>query len=275
MRLRKSATLALAMAFAVWSSLAQAASEQMQELTKALRIGDMVEILRQEGFTHSQQLAADLIPGRANASWSKQITTIYDTGWMEQVVSQTFAEEMQGAALAPLITFFTSDTGREVVELELKAREALLDEKKEQLAGQLYRRAKRNNSWIYEQITELIEDSDLVEFNVAGSLNSNMMFYRGMADGGAFTLSEEEMLADVWSQEEQIRADSEDWLGPYLMLAYQKLDREELSAYAGLYRTEPGQKFNTAIFKAYNTLYDQISYALGRAIARQLKSEEL
>ncbi|MEL6432914.1 MAG: DUF2059 domain-containing protein, partial [Pseudomonadota bacterium] len=253
----------------------QAASEQMQELTEALRIGDMVEILRQEGFTHSQQLAADLIPGRANASWSKQITTIYDTGWMEKVVSQTFAEEMRDAALAPLIAFFTSDTGREVVELELKAREALLDEKKEQLAGQLYRRAKRNNSWIYEQITELIEDSDLVEFNVAGSLNSNMMFYRGMADGGAFTLSEEEMLADVWSQEEQIRADSEDWLGPYLMLAYQKLDREELSAYAGLYRTEPGQKFNTAIFTAYNTLYDQISYALGRAIARQLKSEEL
>ncbi|MEL6515761.1 MAG: DUF2059 domain-containing protein [Pseudomonadota bacterium] len=275
MRLRKSATLAAGLAFAVWSSLAQAASEQMQELTEALRIGDMVEILRQEGFTHSQQLAADLIPGRANASWSKQITTIYDTGWMEKVVSQTFAEEMRDAALAPLIAFFTSDTGREVVELELKAREALLDEKKEQLAGQLYRRAKRNNSWIYEQITELIEDSDLVEFNVAGSLNSNMMFYRGMADGGAFTLSEEEMLADVWSQEEQIRADSEDWLGPYLMLAYQKLDREELSAYAGLYRTEPGQKFNTAIFTAYNTLYDQISYALGRAIARQLKSEEL
>ncbi|MEO1502302.1 MAG: DUF2059 domain-containing protein [Pseudomonadota bacterium] len=275
MRLRKSATLAAVLAFAVWSSLAQAASEQMQELTEALRIGDMVEILRQEGFTHSQQLAADLIPGRANASWSKQITTIYDTGWMEKVVSQTFAEEMRDAALAPLIAFFTSDTGREVVELELKAREELLDEKKEQLAGQLYRRAKRNNSWIYEQITELIEDSDLVEFNVAGSLNSNMMFYRGMADGGAFTLSEEEMLADVWSQEEQIRADSEDWLGPYLMLAYQKLDREELSAYAGLYRTEPGQKFNTAIFTAYNTLYDQISYALGRAIARQLKSEEL
>lgn len=273
--LRRKATFCVFLFSTLWVSVAQAASDQLQELTKAIRIADMVEVLRQEGLSHGDDLSSDLMPGRGDESWDRRVSEIYDTVWMEQIVREAFEAEMQGIELQPLLSFFTSDTGREVVELELSTREALLDESKERVANKAYKSARRENSWIYGQVTELIEDSDLIEFNVTGSLNSNMMFYRGMSDGGALFMSEDEMLADVWSQEEAIRSDSGEWLGTYLLMAYQTLEREELEAYAELYRSTPGQKFNAAVFAAYNRLYDEISYALGLAVARHMQSEKL
>ena len=70
------------------------------------------------------------------------------------------------------------------------------------------------------------EANDLIEENVSGALNSNLAFYRGMSEGGAFTgaeMTEEEMLSEVWSQEDDIRAETAGWLYPFLMLAYESV----------------------------------------------------
>ena len=70
----------------------------------------------------------------------------------------------------------------------------------------------------------MIDDSDLIEFNVMGTLNSSLMFYRGLSDGGAYEATEDEIFADVWSQEEATRDSSAEWLGAFLMVAYEPLD---------------------------------------------------
>ncbi|WP_317054704.1 DUF2059 domain-containing protein [Roseovarius rhodophyticola] len=270
-------SLACATVFAllVTSPMARAAGEDMAALIDALRINETVEIMRKEGLRYGSELGVEMLPGVNAKAWQDQVARIYDTDKMAQVVTQGFETALDGKEIAEVVAFFTSETGQEIISLELSAREAFLNEDTEMAAMDAYERARDENSHLFQQVETLISDSDLVDYNVMGALNSNLMFYRGLADGGAFEMSEEDMLADVWSQEGDVRNDSEGWLGAFLILAYQPLDDAELEAYAEVYRSEQGKVLNAAIFEAYDQMYEELSYLLGRAVAQQMQSEEL
>ncbi|WP_338547975.1 DUF2059 domain-containing protein [Roseovarius phycicola] len=262
-------------ALLVTSPMARAAGEDMAALIDALRIDETVEIMRKEGLRYGSELGAEMLPGVNAKAWQDQVARIYDTDKMAQVVTQGFETALDGKEIAEVVAFFTSETGQEIISLELSAREAFLNEDTEMAAMDAYERARDENSYLFQQVETLISDSDLVDYNVMGALNSNLMFYRGLADGGAFEMSEEDMLADVWSQEGDVRNDSEGWLGAFLILAYQPLGDDELEAYAEFYRSEQGKVLNAAIFEAYDQMYEELSYLLGRAVAQQMQSEEL
>lgn len=262
-------------ALLVTSPMARSAGEDMAALIDALRIDETVEIMRKEGLRYGSELGAEMLPGVNAKAWQDQVARIYDTDKMAQVVTQGFETALDGKEIAEVVAFFTSETGQEIISLELSAREAFLNEDTEMAAMDAYERARDENSYLFQQVETLISDSDLVDYNVMGALNSNLMFYRGLADGGAFEMSEEDMLADVWSQEGDVRNDSEGWLGAFLILAYQPLDDDELEAYAEFYRSEQGKVLNAAIFEAYDQMYEELSYLLGRAVAQQMQSEEL
>ena len=108
-----------------------------------------------------------------------------------------------------------------------------------------------------------------------GALNSTLAFYRGLADGDALEISDEEILADVASQQTEIRDESEAWRSAYMLMAYQSLSPEQLARYASLYRSDQGQIVNSAIFQAYDQMYEELSYLLGRAVADQLRGQDL
>ena len=119
--------------------------------------------------------------------------------------------------------------------------------------------------------------NDLVEMNVMGALNANLAFYKGLSAGGAFgsAMTEEDMLADVWGQEADVRAETEEWLWSYLSLAYQPLSDEELQAYHDFSETPEGQKLNAAVFAAFDVSFVRISEDLGRAAARAMQGEDI
>lgn len=83
----------------------------------------------------------------------------------------------------------------------------------------------------------IIEAGDLVERNVSTALTANYQFYRALVDGGAYIMTEEEILNEVWSQEEELRADTEAWLMGYLMLLMQPLDADERATYVAFMQT--------------------------------------
>ena len=83
------------------------------------------------------------------------------------------------------------------------------------------------------------------------------------------------MLADVWEQEVQIRSETEQWVYSFLLLAYQPLSDEDIEAYIQLSETSEGQVLNTALFAAFDTMYSEISHALGLASARYLSGEDI
>jgi hypothetical protein len=118
---------------------------------------------------------------------------------------------------------------------------------------------------------------DLIEMNVAGAMNANLAFYQGMADSGgaAAEMTEEEILSDVWGQEPQVRADTEEWLFPYLVMAYEPLSDEDLEAYTAFWESAAGKRLNTALFAAFDVVFTDISRDLGRAAARQMQGDDI
>lgn len=267
---------ALLAAMLLWAGAALAERDaQMQVLLEALRVGDTLEIMREEGLLYGESLAQDMMPEADIASWTAHVERIYDPAKMRRLVSERLSAELEGVALAPINAFFTSDLGVEIIELELSAREAFLDLDVEDAAKAQYEELAGENAQIIGQIEQLVEDSDLVEMNVMGILNSNLMLYRGLADGGAYDLSEQEILTDVWSQEEGVREDSSEWIGAYLLTAYQPLEPVEIDRYIAFWQTEEGKRLNRALFATFDRMYEELSYLMGQAVAQHLRSQKL
>jgi hypothetical protein len=96
-------------------------------------------------------------------------------------------------------------------------------------------------------------------------------------DGGAFPaeMTESDILSDVWAQEPEIRANTEEWIYSFLIMAYDPVAPEDIEAYIAFSETDAGRAANRAIFAAFDGMFEDISLALGRAAARYMATQEL
>lgn len=255
------------------------AARTTDELSRLLRIADVMAVMRDEGVVYGSDLQAELFPGADEARWQGVVAGIYETGAMQQRFDAVFGPEMAAnpAALEATLEFFASERGQQIVELELAARRALLDEAVEEVAKARVDEMRRDDDPRLRTITRYADANDLVELNVAGALNANLAFYRGMVSGGAFEggLTESEMLADVWSQETEVRRETQEWLFPFLTLAYQPLSDDDLRAYLRFSETPPGQVLNAALFAGFDAVFEALSQDLGLAAAQMMSSQDL
>lgn len=271
------------MAVLLWLVVAAGALGQVQEPVKesraalfdALGIPALLEVMRHEGQSYGNELGADFLPDGGGATWSAVVARLYDPAKMRMSVAQALEAEIAPQHLEPLLDFFTSETGRRIVEQEILAREAFLDAAAEEAARAAFRDATDAQADRLALLKSYVEANELVEFNVAGALTSNLRFYHGLVEGGAMEMSEEEMLAEVWGQEGEIRVDTEEWLMSYLLMAYAPLSDDEVGEYVALSQTEAGRALNRALFAGFDGMYADLSYALGLAVASQMKGEEL
>ena len=88
-------------------------------------------------------------------------------------------------------------------------------------------------------------------------------------------LDDRAILADVWSGEEETRADTESWLFGFLLMAYRPLSDVEMADYNAFSRTGAGQALNAALFEGFEVMYRDISHALGLAAAQAMSFSEL
>ncbi|KHQ53968.1 DUF2059 domain-containing protein [Mameliella alba] len=250
-------------------------AEPIDELAESLQIDAMIEVMRVEGMAYGAELAEEMIPGGSNSAWQELLDQIYDAEKMRTIVRQGFAEVIEDSDPAPLIAFFSSDLGQKIITLELEARRAMIDDAVEEAARQAYLDIKGSEDPRLDQLRRFVDVNDLLETNVTGALNASFRFYSGLVDGGGLQLAEGDILADVWSQEEETREDTREWLFAYLLLAYEPLEDEELEAYIALSETTQGKALNRALFAGFNAMYDEISYALGLAASRQMQQQDL
>lgn len=242
---------------------------------KYLDVAGTVEVMRDEGLRYGGEIAAEMMPDADTSGWQKIVARIYDSEKMYNLIAGGFSEELGSTDLQPLLAYFGSAHGQEIIKLELAARRAFLDPGVEAVALAQFEKLEKIDAPLLAEIEQMIADSDLVEFNVMGALNSNLMFYRGLNDGGAYELTEQEILSDVWTQEADIRKDTEEWMYAFLVMAYQPLEVDKLQSYSALYRTEEGRDLNRAMFAAFDRMYEEVSYLLGLAVAQYLQSEKL
>lgn len=277
--LQNCAALATAVLIAVAVPVTAQEARPTDALLDALGLSETVAVMRKEGLSYGGELAEDMLPGGVGASWTQAVERIYDTDRMEETVRVSFARAWaeEGQELDDIATFFASDQGQEVVRLEISARDAMTEPGVEETARAAFREQEdsgRDDTRI-AQITRFIEANDLINANVVGAMNSSYEFYAGLVDGGAFEMTEDEILRVVWDSEPDSRIETREWLFAYMMMAYRPLDEAALRDYVDLAASDAGQALNRALFAGFDEMYAEISYALGLSLARQMTAQEL
>lgn len=245
-----------------------AAQADVPALAGALRLDDLFAVLKDEGLAYGTELEEQMFPGGGGTRWQTQVAAIYDSARLRRGFDAVLQRELaqDPATFAEIMAFFTSDLGRRVVGLEIDARRAFLDEAQEDAARVAAETRAADRDPKVKLLDRFIAAGDLVEMNVAGGLSGNLAFLTGMAETGAegSVLPQEELMAQVWAQEEQIRADTTSWLQAYLGLAYDPLTEAELTAYVEFMESPAGQRLNAALFAAFDEVFREVSYQLGR-----------
>lgn len=246
-------------------------------LFRAVGLPQVIEIMREEGQSYGDTLQQDLFPGRGGPRWDAMVAEIYEIERMKRTVRNRFDSELAAEDLAPMIEFFDTALGRRIVELEVSARRAMLEPSVDEASREALARMIEAEDPRLQLLRDFSDANELVDTNVTGAMNANYAFYTGLAQGGAFegTVTEEDILADVWSQEPMICDDTEEWLFAYLGMAYQPLSDAEIQAYIDFSETEPGQALNRALFVAFDEMFVAVSLALGQAASQFIAEQEL
>lgn len=260
-----------------------ASRDRVEALLDLMEIDQIIAIMRAEGLTYGAELGADMLRGGGGAAWDMQVARIYDQAWMRATVRDRFVERFGQADPAPLIAFFETETGREVVMLEVSARRAFMDESVEEAAREAFRAvagdlggtSPRGLDPHLSAIDAYVTVNDLVGFNVMGAMNANRLFFRGLVEGGAMEMTDADIMSDIRAQYEQTEAETREWIYAFLMLAYAPLDAGQISDLADLSQTPHGRALNSALFDSFDVMYGALSEALGAALAGQMQGEEL
>lgn len=252
---------------------------EIATLTQTLKIDALIAVMRTEGLANGKDMEADLFPGQDGAAWDVVVNRIYDTARLHQIfdAALTKALENDPATQKAMREFFGTPLGQHILALEIDARKTLLDDKATDAAAKLWGKALNAKTHRAKQINHFAEINDLVESNVMGAMNGNLAFYRGMNAAGAFPqpMPEDDMLAEVWAQESDVRKDTVEWLYPFLMLAYQPLSDKELGKYIAFSETPAGQKANRAMFVAFDAMFVQVSKELGQSAGRLMAGQDI
>jgi Uncharacterized protein conserved in bacteria (DUF2059) len=251
------------------------AASQADRLADILRIGEVIDVMRDEGRAFGTELNNDMLGGQGGAVWAAQIERIYDRDVMENAVRRALSDRMDSDDIARSIAFYDTPLGQRILTLETTARQAMADGTVEEIARATFRELKQEGDPRFDRITRFVEINDLLERNVTGALNASYHFMRGLAEGGSVTMSESDMTADVWSQEDETRSDTESWLYGFLIMAYGPLSDDDFEAYIEFSETDAGQILNAALFDGFDEMYLDISHALGLMVARALETSDL
>lgn len=252
------------------------ASDQLAEV---LQIERLIAVLAAEGRAQGADLGAEMFDPISAARWRASVAAVHDPERMRA----TFLAAFDAAILwkpddiAAIAAFFGRAEGARLLDLEMSARTALIDPAASDAASVAWQRIVAQDPARSAALNRFVQVNDLIEANVAGGMNANLAFLRGLgeAGGGVGARDEQGLLADIWSQEEVIRAETSDWLLPYLALAYRPLATTELEAYSDFCASPAGQALNRAMLTAFDALFVQISTELGRAAGRSMSGSDL
>lgn len=264
-----------------WTQTDAGASAQSPaaRLTPLLLTPRLMEALAAEGRAQGADLGADMLEGAALSRWTALVEALHEPARLQARFDAALDRALSGreAMLDAIEGWFSEDLGARIAQLEIEARLALIDPYAVDAAALAYETLKDQRGPRLALLQRFVDVNGLIEANVAGGMNANFAFMQGMAEGAGLSVPEDEgaLLADLWSQQEEIRRETEDWLLPYLTLAYQPLGDADLEAYIDFAASAPGQALNTALLAAYEDLFTAVARELGHAAGRMSVGSDL
>lgn len=254
------------------------AEASVDHLGKVLQLGALFQVLREEGLAHGELLKDDMFPSGGGADWKAEVSRIYDVDRLRANFTAALEASLGSdpETLAEIAAFFGSDLGQRILKLEIEARRAFLDTAAEEAAQVAADDAAAAKDPRVTQLRRMIEAADLLEMNVAGTLSGNLSFMTGVASTGAYgVVPDDQILSEVWAQEDQIRADTSTWLYSYLGLAYSSLTEAEMESYIKFWESPAGQRLNAALFAAFDVVFRDVSRDLGKAAGIAMQGRDI
>ena len=258
---------------------AEAAETPAATLEEVLLIPELLQVLRDEGIAYGDHVASEFFDGPPDSDWRTDVARIYDPARIGPAFHTAFETELArtGADAAPMIAFFRSDLGQRILTLELSARAAMIDDTVEEQAMAALERLEMKGDARLGRIRAYVDANHLVDMNLSSALNANLAFLTSLSQSGGFgkEMPEDEILSQVWSQEEELRLETERWLLAFCLLAYSPLGDGDLQSYITFSETPAGVALNRALYAAYDGIFTDISRELGRSAGRRLGGTSL
>ena len=251
-----------------------------QVVWEVMRMDQLAPILRDEAVAEGAEMAATMFPRGGTGRWLGQVAAIHAPARMRALFLRGMAGALPATDPADLqrgLAFYRTGLGQRLLRLETQARVAMLDADVEAAAREAWAQAQRRSHPRADHIARLIEAADLIEPNVAGGLNASVAFARGFQAGGGFPMpmTEDQIIADAWAEEAQLRSDTEGWIGAYLFLAYATLTDAELELYTAFAASDGGRALARAMFAGFDGVFMQTAYDMGLAAAAEMRGRQL
>ena len=266
--------IALFFCLALPSMSLAATEEELDALHQALRTEELMVVLSDEGIAQSEELRDEMFPGRSQLGWRVMIASIYSPQRLETTFRAAFDTALQDVNVEPLLSFYAGEGGR-IAALELDARRAISSDDVEEAARQAFAELRVTDTDRVALLEEFAELNRLVDRNVAGALNANLAFFRGLGSGQGFEMPEDQIVNDVWAREAEIREDTEGWIFGYMTFAYEPLSDAQLQSYVDMTATDAGRALNRALFAGFDALFQSVSFDVGAAAAQYSMGDDL
>jgi hypothetical protein len=251
------------------------ADARMSVLFDVMQLNDAAHILSSEGITAAQALDEEMLSGQGGAAWQQQVAGIYDAQRMAEGVRAALTAELTPDEVEAVIDFYATDLGAEIIEYENTARVVMGNSEAEAAARGRLMALRDTDAPRLALINAYISSGDMITRNVTNEMNASYQFLRGLVDGRMIDMSESQMLQEAARDIDARTRETTEWLQSYLLLAYDPLTDVQLEAYITFVESDAGQALNRALYAGFETIYEDISYALGRAVALNIAAQDL
>lgn len=258
----------------LWLAAPVAAEQPFDDLARAMRLDEVVAILRDEGLGYGATLDAEFLGGSGGAFFTAQVDRIYASDRMQAALSGALADHLDAEQAAAAIAFFRTETGQTILTLENSARRAFADDGIEEMALERAERAGEDDTRL-RQVAAYVAANDLVGQNVKGAISADFQFYRGLSDGQDLDRDDGAVLASLLEARDETEAETRRWVMGFLYFAYAPLEDAQMQANIDFSQSDAGKALNAALFDGFDRLYGEISYDLGRAVGFALKASDI
>lgn len=249
----------------------------IEEVTRLLDLDRLVAVMSQEAVAQAgEDLGA--IPPEQQKAWQANIARINDPERLKRLLAAELSAALgraDAALIRQALQFYRTEFGARVVRLELSARMAMIPADGREAAIEAAGQAAETGSLRLEQIDRLMILSEVVDANVAGSLNAIIASSRGFSDASGIDLPPSDVTAEAWAQEPQIRDDIAQWVQAMLFLAYSPLSEAEVEEVISFVGSRGALELANALDTAFDGIFARIAYETGVMSAGQLSEADL
>ncbi|AGT08134.1 DUF2059 domain-containing protein [Paracoccus aminophilus] len=248
------------------------------EIYRVLHLDEVVGVMAEEAIAGAAPEDSNQMSAEEQRAWLETLRRVNAPDKMRRLMQERLAEtvgQADPALIRRALLFYSTPFGKRVIGLEISARSAMLAPGAEEAAREAARQATLADTPRAAKIQTIISSGGLVDRNVVSSLNSVIATHRGFTDGAGEGREDDAATADAWAQEGEIRADVADWLTGLLFLAYGPLDDAELAQIASFVGSPEGRELMDVLDKAYDGMFEQMSYEAGFLAAGQIAGAEL